>query len=125
MSKTCVDCNKSCVGTRCRKCEGINRRGDRHYNYKGGERDHNGYVRLSGMHDHPNSDKIGRVFQHVVVMSNYLGRALYDWETVHHINNVKNDNRIENLQLRIGQHGQGALYSCSDCGSTRLEAKEI
>lgn len=35
----------------------------------------------------------------VIVMECKLGRALTDAEVVHHINEVKNDNRPENLEL--------------------------
>ena len=32
------------------------------------------------------------------------------------------DNRIDKLQLRIGQHGKGAAFRCRSCGSTDIEA---
>lgn len=49
--------------------------------------------------DHPCSDPKGRVYEHRYVMEQFIGRYLEKNEEVHHINGIRDDNRIENLSL--------------------------
>jgi HNH endonuclease len=51
--------------------------------------------------DHPRGQGKRRsyVFEHILVMEAHIGRHLHKDENVHHINGVKDDNSLQNLEL--------------------------
>ena len=49
--------------------------------------------------NHPKSNKSGYIMEHILVMEKIIGRHLMPDECVHHKNFIRNDNRIENLEL--------------------------
>lgn len=76
------------------------RSGEGHPEWKGGRLiNKDGYVEIYSP-DHPHGRKhTPYVLEHRLVMENHLGRYLTKEEVVHHVNGVKDDNRIENLEL--------------------------
>lgn len=82
-----------------RKCKGKALSRDKHPLWKGGRiLEVDGYVMLH-QPDHPHANNKGYVFEHRLVMEAHLGRILEPAEVVHHKNDVRSDNRIENLHL--------------------------
>jgi hypothetical protein len=81
-------------------------KGPRHYAWtKGKITNASGYVLIRAGESHPMADPNGYAPEHRLVMATAIGRALTSDEVVHHINGVRDDNRIENLQLMsVGEH---------------------
>ena len=77
--------------------------------WKGGRINLNGYVHIYTP-GHPAANG-AYVLEHRLVMEKYLGRYLADGETIHHRNGVKDDNRIENLELWSLNHPAGQRVS--------------
>ena len=48
-----------------------------------------------------------RILEHTYIMEKYLDRRLIKGESVHHKNGIRNDNRIENLELWSSKHCSG------------------
>lgn len=100
--------------TQFKKGHGMNK-GNQNPMWNGGVKYNRGYIMIKKP-DHPFRDNKGYIHEHRLIMEKHLGRYLTKDEVVHHINEVKDDNRIENLQLfpnntehikyhhKLGQH---------------------
>lgn len=105
---------------------GRSRRGPTAGNWKGGRRHDRLYVQVYLYPEDPFFSMANSgthyVSEHRLVMARHLGRPLLSSETVHHIDGDGHNNALENLQLRQGLHGRGAVMACLDCGSHRIGA---
>jgi len=113
------------VSSRCRSCGGNKARGINSCRWKGGRtRTKQGYAEVLLQPDdffYPMVSPNNYVLEHRFVMAKHLGRCLHSWEIVHHRNHIRDDNRIENLQLiQEMQHNQLTIMENK---IARLEAK--
>lgn len=87
----------------------------------------NGYLYLYDP-NHPMSDKSGKVYIHRLVMSEKLGRLLNSDEIVHHIDENKENNDPENLELtnkskHAFEHIKDKILKNKICENCKLEFK--
>jgi hypothetical protein len=97
-------------------------------NFTGGKYiDDKGYVRVLRP-EHPFSNH-GYVYEHRLVMEEFFGRTLSPEESVHHVNEVKVDNRVENLFLttraeHAALHAEGKVVSLERRTAVRNKIRE-
>jgi len=88
---------------------------EKNNSWKGGFlKKNNGYILFNVPKDCRFScmaDKKGYVGVHRLTMAAYLGRPLTSEEVVHHINEIRDDNRIENLMLFKSKGEHRAYHS--------------
>lgn len=94
-------------------------RGEDHYNWKGGMREHLGYVFIYNP-DHPKSNG-GSIKRAWLVAERVFGKPLPLRAVIHHVNGIRNDDRPSNLVVcenrsyhNIIHERQVALKACGN-----------
>lgn len=111
---------------RCRKCAArySSHYGNDHHNWKGGFTRDDGYVviRILPNDDYYSMSYSGSIFEHRYIVARSLGRCLSGKEIVHHLNGVRDDNRLENLALVVrGNHEHQTLLKLAQSRILELE----
>lgn len=97
-------------------------KGKDHTNWKGGREKKNGYWYIL-FPEHPFCDSRGYIAEHRLIMEQKIDRYLESCEVIHHKNSIRDDNRIENLQLfdshgnHISFENKGRSYLLDDMSS--------
>ena len=93
-----------------------NRKGAKAPFWRGGRYKDNrsGYIYVYSP-DHPFKKKGGYVLEHRLAMEKFIGRYLRANEIIHHRNKIKDDNRIDNLEIIfVGEPNCGKV-ACPYC----------
>jgi hypothetical protein len=119
--RNCKNCSKSFKVKLCHSHGGKGWFCSKECNYSFDRKDYKarwkqpcGYVYVNIPKDHPiylerkkKGIRNSRIREHRLVMEQYLGRYLLPHENVHHKNGIRDDNRIENLELWTKQQPSG------------------
>lgn len=82
------------------------RKGEKNPCWKGGKYKMNGYIMVLV------GDKY--IPEHRYIIEKYLNRKLEKYEHIHHLNGIKDDNRLENLKIVINRKHYGEI-KCPKC----------
>ncbi len=109
-SERCISC-----GNKGRKAWNKGRKspessGKNSVHWKGGKTKHSGGYILMSSPNHPNKDRSGYVFEHRLVVEKKIGRFLTKEEVVHHLDENKKRNVIDNLMLFKGHREHGKFH---------------
>ncbi len=87
---------------------GVSLYGELGPNWQGGRIHKGDYIMVLRL-DHPYHNGLGYVYEHRLVLEEKLGRYLLPSEVSHHLNGIRDDNRLENLVLYANNslHMQG------------------
>ena len=95
--------------------------------WKGGISSQGDYILIRNYSDEPfhsMADNNNYIKEHRLVMAKHLGRCLEPWELVHHINGIKKDNRIENLEIKsFKEHSE--FHNQFQINSMKKEVKKL
>ncbi len=86
--------------------------------WEGGRISRKGYTLIKLYSDdffYSMASKDNYVREHRLAMAKHLGRCLLRQEEVHHKNGIRDDNRIENLELMPNTGAHSKLSTCSNC----------
>lgn len=79
---------------------GHTRRSEENWNWQGGVTKNKAGYMLVKSKGHPRAHPNGSyILEHHLVMEKHLDRYLVKGENIHHLNGIRDDNRIENLEL--------------------------
>lgn len=83
----------------CGCLSACHRTGSKNWKWRGGRvKNRSGYVTVT-VSDYPGTSKSISIHEHTYMMAKFLGRPIREKESVHHKNGVRDDNRLENLEL--------------------------
>lgn len=122
-------CRSSCFTGYCIICrnkfvERCKRKGSQSPKWRGGKtKTSSGYVHIYKP-EHPNAINGKYILEHRLFMEQKLGRYLLRDESVHHINGVRDDNRIENLELISPENHSIYKQMCAKC-NLRKEVRQL